>query len=317
MRVHALALFLALALGPALAPGSEAQEAGRHATRMNVVLWHPYPDPGGDPFGFPALNTSRGAVDWMAGAYGAYWFPTVRFDGVVEESNRPDADARAFLDAYRARVEERLAEGSPVVLFVNGTRGTSGEGALHVRATSFANLSGERLVLRVAVVEDDIRYAGSNGVDRHRFVARAMLPAQPVTWTPVGGATATFGVFYNFTSPPPTGRLGAVAWLQKETEVGRLADGEVLQSATFLFGQRDATVQVAKAVLVEVYTATWCDACVRGDGAIEILLEEYGVRAPPGASPAWRYLRPPTALAAAAALAVGVPLAFLLVRRFP
>lgn len=290
------------------------------STRLNVVAYHPFPETvapadGGDPLGFPAINGTKGGLDWMAGYYGAYYYPTVRFDGVLEEANRADFSSASYVDAYRAHVEARLASPAPVALEMNGSLGAPA--TLDVRIRTAANLSAQRLVLRVAIVEDEVEFAGANGVGLHRFVARQRFPDQPIAWETAPGG---FGFAVRFTFTPAAAwrahGLGAVAWVQQEGEGTRLAPREVAQSATFLYRQPEATVQVERAVLLEMYTATWCEACVFGDGAVETLLAEYGVpltRVPPG----WDYLRPPSPLAALLIAALAAPAAWFATRRWP
>lgn len=315
------AVRLALAL-LALVLAAGATEAAPVSTRLSVVAYHPYPetvpaDEGGDPFGFPAVNASGRGVDWMAAYYGAYYYPTARFDGLLEEANRADFNSASYLEAYRARVGTRLTEDTPVSLAVNGSVAAE-KASVTITLSSLLDLSAERLVLRVAVVEDDVVFPGKNGVDVHRFLARARFPDQTIAWnrTEAGWLSA---VRFDF-SPHPTwraGYLGVVAYVQKEGEASRFEPREVVQAATYMFRQTSPTVQIERGVLLEMYTATWCEACVFGDGAVDILLAELGVpSALPPDSP-YSYLRPPTAREAVAALALGLPLAWLVTRRWP
>ncbi|MHB8586750.1 MAG: hypothetical protein ACYDDF_13065 [Thermoplasmatota archaeon] len=293
-------------------------------TALNTVSWHPYPDAnspaqGGDPFGFPAANSS---ADWMASYYGAYYFPTARFDGVIAEANQADFDARSFLASYQSDYETRAGIDTPIVLIVNGTvAGRSGSTTIIAQTTT--NLTQQHLVLRAVVVEDDVAYKGTNGVTIHRFVARKQLPDRAVNWV-ANGSEWGFGIRYEFSLGNGTdgsvwhaSNLGVVAWVQNVGVTGPFAPREVLQSTTYMFRNAAPTVQVRRGVLLELYTATWCSACVFGDGAQDVLLQEFGVPSSIATASTWRYLSLPSTMEAALGLLVAVPLTWALWRRLP
>lgn len=50
---------------------------------------------------------------------------------------------------------------------------------------------------------------------------------------------------------------------------------EILQSAAYKFSQSESTVQSDKAVIAEMFTATWCLPCAKADDAFDKLADEY------------------------------------------
>jgi hypothetical protein len=312
-------------LAEAASPSPSAADASSSSSlQLSVVGWHPFPDPSvpgheGDPFGFPAPNATQ---DWMAAYYGAYYYPTARFDGVLAESNLADSNPQNFFDTYQADVVSRLAVPSPIAITIDGgLDGLEANGTLRLETET--NLTAEHLVLRAAVVEDEVPFSGSNGVATHRMVARLQFPDRDVHWVANGSAWA-FAVSYRFVvgngtdgKPWRSDFLGVVAWVQNVGEAGtsRFEPREVLQSATHFFRDKAPTVQTTRAVLLEMYSATWCTACVQGDGATDLLLQEYGTAALLEKPPVWTYLRVPAPEAAASAVVLAAPLAWVFLRR--
>lgn len=314
---RAVLALLIVAAAAATAPAASAEDAPASTSRVSVLAYHPYPDPqaaaglGGDPFGVPA---DRGVPrDRMVDYYDAYWFPTARFDGVLVHSYDPDEPARTvdeFEREYAERMEARLGEDAPVVIELNGSV-SADRGVARATFTPTANVTSDRVVLRLVVFEDHVHYDGGNGVTDHRFMVREVLP--PMETRLRVGAPVVLERAFNVSDEWDPTRLGVVAFAQNEDPNALpWRAKEVLQSASHAFAQANATVQRERAVLLEMYTATWCASCIWGDGAMERIVETYGVDGHGVAGSEWAYFRPPAwgrvALAGAVAAALGVAL---------
>lgn len=311
------ALFLLMLLtAPALAaaPPAAAQGAvpeARNEVRLAVIEYHPFPDADGDPFGFWAVNDSFNVPrDWMRGYYGAASFPTARFDGVGLVANSPDSRPQQFEDDYRREFDARAQQDSPFILNVSGSLN-----ATHaLMAVKVVNRGAEPqgMVLRGALFTDDVPFDAPNQVLNHRFVARARFPDTPLQVAVNTAVTHTLAIPLPMDrdgNPLPRSTMGVVFYVQHEGDSGRFQAREVLQSAVYYFrqGQDNPTVQSQKAVLLELYTATWCEACLYGDEAVDRLAKQYGVASVHDRDTGWRYFRgAPAALTLTAALLVGL-----------
>ncbi len=299
-----------------LTAGATAQApAGHHEVQLSILQHHPYPDPGSDgerdPLGFPAVNTSDGGRDWMHATYGATWFPTVRVDGVREHANPRGGNVTDPHPVYEDMVTERLDQGSPAILRLDLTR-SGGNLTVDATAVMRTSLATDKLVLRLVVFEDPVHHAGGNGITEHRFTTRAVLQGAEVPTEEGRGAHVT----RNLTLDPAwtSENLGAVAYLQNLDDRQALDHLEVVQSATHKLTWPNATVQVEKAPLLELYTATWCPPCAPADRAVDRLATTYGVAATGQGDP-WRYLSAPTIPQAGLALLGTLVLAAVLVPR--
>jgi thiol-disulfide isomerase/thioredoxin len=222
---------------------------------------------------------------------------------------------REFYDNYRDHIEARLAIDSPVVLTLGGHRDAD-TASVTAEIVAQREIGTARSTLRFVVIEDDVPFDGGNGVAVHRFVVRAILPPAPIGALEAGELVA---VERSFPLDPVwnTQRIGFVAYVENEDETSTLwAPREIIQSATFRFSQSGPTVQASRSVLLEMYTATWCPSCVYGDGAVDLLADEFGVPSALKAASEWRYLRVPTLAQLGAGLAIGVVLALVAVPRF-
>lgn len=284
-------LLVLLALAPSLAQAQPL--AARNEVGLSLLEYHPYPDDR-DPLGVPASNTSEGPRDRMAAYYGATWFPTARVDGVLESANEPGGTVDDPLATYRGLVEDRAGRGSPATLVVDGRLGAEAA-QVNVTLRPRTDVASSRVVLRMVLFEDDVTYAGANGVRDHPFTVRAVDAAGPVPVEP-GQVTRSIRRI-PLDASWDRANLGAVAFLQNEDDRQSLEAREVLQSATYRFDQPGPTVQRSKAPLLELYTATWCEPCAPADAAVRTLARTHGA-APPGAADA-SYLVPadPTRLA--------------------
>lgn len=308
LRAVVAGLLLAVALPPA--GGQAGPEAPRHEVGASLLAYHPWPDPSGDPFGVEAAPNTT--LDRMALVYDAYWFPTVRVDGVLEHAQAKGDEggsADAFEAAYRRLLDERLAEDAPLVIALSGALGAT-EGNATARFVPRVDVDSERVTLNLVVFEDDVRYKGENGVDVHRFTVRAVLPVEVASLR--AGAPVTVARSFPLEASWVRDRLGVVAFAQNEdARSPNWAPLEVLQSATFLYGQDGPTVQARKAPLLEMYTATWCPPCVNGDAAFDRIARAYGTGAVAVEERA-TYYRAPSALQAGAAIGAAALLAVAL-----
>lgn len=284
MSIATVPLFLLLAAFVLLSSASAQAPEGMNQVQVSVLKHHPYPDKplaeGGDPLGFPAANVSGRPSDWMRYYYGAYVTPTTVFDGIDIAESVKNSNQAEFYQDYRLRLMNQLSVGSPLVVRVEGTL-TDEQGEVSVRIVPISQIRSGTFVARVVVFEDDVQHLGENGVPVHRFVAREMLAPETVTLE-AGEPVAfnrTFQVGTNHEGKPwDTSKLGVVAYVQQVgDDGGQFEPKQVLQSATYLFRQVGPTSQVQKSVLIEEWTASWCPACVYGDGAVDLLARQFGI----------------------------------------
>ncbi len=320
VRVPIGLLLATLALVAAVPPVAP-QQAGLNEVALSAIAYHPHPDPEGDPFGFASAFTPNATRDWMAAYYDGYWFPTVAFDGIDIAANLPDGTDTGFLDAYRERLVKRLREDAPATISIMGRANASG-GFLQVHVDPQATIDGGRILLRTVLFEDDIEFTGKNGVETHRFTARHQFPEREITLRAgegIGPVNLTFEIPQTASGAPvwAPGRLGAVAYLQTDVppDAGGIRAREVLQSATYSFRQDGPTIQTSKAVLLEMYTATWCEACVFGDGALDLLASEYGIASSLAPKGGFAYLQMPSPLAFLAIIPLAAIASWILLPR--
>jgi thiol-disulfide isomerase/thioredoxin len=279
---------LLLVLLPLASPQGEAQGG---ESRVVVLLHHPFDriDPFGIPVGDCPRNSATCADTFTSrrgglAQNGRFDFPTFVADGVEVVSALPDPGLpfASTLGNYSAAVESRLRLGSPGTLSLRGhvqeTEG--GQISVEVAFTPAADFADPQRPLHVlvAVLEDFIHYQPdariSNGVTEHRFTVRALRDAGPLA----GNHSVRFA------APASWDRANLIvaAWLEAPAAFGRYAPGEAVQAA---WARADGAWvhQAGKAVLVEVYSATWCAPCLYGDLAAEELAVQYGgaAKAPP------------------------------------
>lgn len=298
-----LGAVLLLGLG---APAVAQSPGGSQAV---VLIHHPYDKV--DPFGVPFGDGDTFSARHLAiSTEGRFDFPTFVADGVSPASALPDPAApyAGTLANYTALFQERLRSAAPGTLVL---RGDLQDGALsaRVRFEPVAPLSDpqnpEALHMLVAVVEDFIHYEPdprvSNGVTEHRFTVRALRDLGAVDLS--SGSPVERTEIFAVPSDWARDHLLVAAWLESGAAFGRFRPGEVLQAA---WAKADGTEvrQVGKAVLLEVYSATWCDPCLYGDMAAEKLAVDYGSAAPAAKAAGPRYLKAPETPAAGAILAV-------------
>jgi len=314
------AVLLLLALAPLAVPAGLGQDASlpvQPGPGLAVLVHHPYPDEA-DPLGFPWPEGSPvGAFvtrhAWLDAAGDGFDFPSFVADGRilvegVPEGPDPVAATRA---AYEGTIAGRAREEAPVALRVYAPA-ADGVRRVMVQAEPVAPLPGEDLRLWMALVEEPVHFepppALSNGVSDHPFTVRAV--AEPRRMDLSSGEPA--GASHAFTLAPGWNatRLHVAVWLEQEAGPGlRFAPHEVVQATMHPLAWDGVSLQQEKGVLVEAYSATWCDPCLYGDRAIEELAAAYGLGAPrePASAPT-RYFQAPGSplLVAAAAAAAGL-----------
>ncbi len=287
-----LVTFGALGTAAASTPGGPNLTIPEVGARNAIVLVHHALDQGVDPFwvAFGGGDTFSARYRNVQEQTGRFDYPVLVADGVTVVQQLPDP-ARPFegtLAAYTAALTERRDHDAPIALQIAASFQSN---AITVQVAArpdqpFDTL-GQGLHLFVAVVEDAIHYQPpapvSNGVTDHRFTVRALLDA---------GSVPTMA--WNRTVAVPLGtwahdQLSAVAFVQAGPVAGRFAAREILNAITSPVDGLHRG-QTERAVLLEVYSATWCKECLYGDLAIERLAIQQGAAEPlePASSGYWQ-----------------------------
>lgn len=311
-----LAASLLFAATPALA--NHLGEESTNAVHLVGLLFHPYPDPQGDPWGLPFTQGNQ-TGDWMSLRYGAYYFPTAVFDGLTILERTPQGEGGGpFLETYanyRRAYEDRVLQDTPVTIRIDAAV-ESQTVLANVTLTPHVDLASEPLFLHVVLFEDDVVYDGGNGVINHRFVARTLPATQEIPWR--GLEPIPFDVEFPRDEAWDPRHIGFAAWIQNGPDASpRFEPKEVVQAAAWKAGQAGPTVQAQKAVLVELYSATWCEACPPGDAAVDELANSLGLSSARLAASGFKYLRPGDAWTLPLAAAVGILIAAGLRRKPP
>lgn len=296
--MHRRTLLAALVLAALVAPGLAQAQDGvqaqgsvqevRPGPGLTVLLWHPYPD-AADPLGFPFEGGRDGY--WIRHSHfdaeeDGFDFPHMVTDGVTAVEGLPDPDApyASTRGAYEAAVDDRAATDPPVALELSADP-ASEEDAGTVEATVAVlprtGLDGESLHLWVALVEDHVHYAPpprvSNGVTDHRFTVRAAADLGIVDLS--RGVPEVRNATFTAPQDAPAEQLYVAAWLQQGPSHGlRFDPNEVVQATIHRVEDPGVTRQDDKGVLMELYSATWCDPCLFGDRAAEELAAERGLQ---------------------------------------
>jgi thiol-disulfide isomerase/thioredoxin len=309
------ALALAVLLLAAAVP-VPVRAADAAAPPLAVLVFHP--DDGVDPLGFSVAGSDPFSARYgpLVADKGRFDFPFFVADGVVPIESIPDT-ARPYVsarEAYGAAVDERSGL-EPAAALRLGSTATDSAVLVQVAVTPRTDLSHEDLHLRLALVEDHVRYQPppglTNGVTDHRFTVRAYADLGVLAL----GAPANASHSFPLEATWARDRLSVAAWLQQDAPSPRFDAREVVQATQAPVGA--SVTQVGKGVLVEMLSATWCDPCLYGDKAVEDLAVQAGVAQPSSAAAASRYLHPVAAdsLPAVAALVAGVAVVALAWRR--
>lgn len=277
--VASLLLLVSVGAQTALAQGTPATD-GTACTNLVLLVHHPYPD-AADPLG----------INWRNGQ-DAYWtryqhldaegdgfdFPHTVFDGVTAIEGIPDAGAPyvSTRDAYEDAFEERLARESPASIDLEASQ-QDGKVVAHVTVASAGPvIEGGRVSLFAALVEDPVDYAPppalSNGVTVHPFVVRD-VQERPQT----AGGQWQFN--FSLADDWQVDRLLVAAWLQQgAVDSAQAAAHEVLQAGmVHVDGPPSSHCGAQRAVLMEMYSATWCDTCLFGDRVAEEMAAQAGI----------------------------------------
>ncbi len=316
MRIVPAVLLLML-----LAPGT-ATGAPTPQVQAVVLVHHPFDqwDPFGVLHGDGDSFSSRYRA--LADGTGSFPFPTLVVDGVdpVLALPQPAVPYLGTLENYTQSVQRRLAHETPLTLTVAAD---VVDGAVHATAI-VAPISGASAAsdagatasphLWAAAVEDHIYYRAKddrvyNGISNHRFTVRAIQDLGTVNAT--FGLAQTRAVSFRPANDWNLARMSVAFWVQADAAFGRFEPREVLQAASATLGA-PAVVQTSKAVLIEMYSATWCAPCLYGDLAIEQVAIRYAGATNATAPTGPKYYQDPAnpipslGLALAAGLAVAV-----------
>lgn len=183
--------------------------------RVAVVSYH-YFLPPLDPVGTPE---TMARCDWyysfenFSGLWGTY--PVTIFDGLDYEDDAPDTASTKV--AFRSRIQDRLAVGSPVSLSIDGDV-SSARGNVTVTVRVHEQLAGGPHTLRMVVVEDEVW----DGEEFFEFVARDILDEEPLTVSAAGDSVVVSRDFSIETWDPQ--HLDVIAFVQDD------GTAEILQS---------------------------------------------------------------------------------------
>lgn len=238
---------------------------------MSLLIHHPYPD-ASDPFGVPfsgGADLYRWRYNHLDVEQDGFDFPHMVMDGAIVIEGLPSgAPYLATNEAYRNAYDERSAIESPAKMEVrsNGT---------HLIATITPSIPlGDSIRAWGALAEDNVFYdAGrlGNGVTNHRMTVRTTEDLGLVDLTASQTVTMALPALEDVT------QWYGVIWLQQEPVDGAQFDAhEVVQATTHPLRQSEPSVQEEKGVLMQMYSATWCDTCLFGDLVAEEMLVDYG-----------------------------------------
>lgn len=303
----------------ALAPNISAQSG----VGIVPIAYHPFPDDA-DPLGVPYYSVGDRQWDYFVGTYSfhdqerdGFDFPSLVVDGSTLVEGTNGGTYESTLEAYREAFDARTALEPPLTMVVNST-GTGQDRTVAVTLDGPALSAEPDLALHWAIIEDDVYYkpppALSNGVFIHRFTLResSPYPHQTIAFGP-GALTRTFDLRLDQTWDE--GSLYLAVWVQNHAEESPRFDfGEVLQATLHPLAEDGQTVQERKGVLMEMFTATWCPACLFGDGALDTLASENGFVSTEYHEPSFRYLRGPQWTPLAVGGLVGVAIAAVVLR---
>ncbi len=270
-----------------IVPGVLAQ-APQSGPDVVMLVHHPYPDDA-DILGVPFGEDCSRACDAFVVRHGSnptfrdgIDFPGFIADGRIAAEALPPGGFDATLALYDDAVKQRLATETPVILTI-GTRVVDDVARTSIWAEATQDV-GAGLVLWIAVVEDPVHYEPppglSNGVTEHPFTVRSVQRIGAIDLT----GTEPVGLSIPLDEAWDQDNTRIAAWIEQDrTALGTFEPGEVVQAVSHRVQSSGLTRQTDRAVLIEAYSASWCDPCLIGDAALEALAEAHGL--PTGRTP--------------------------------
>ena len=171
-----LELFTGSGCEPCVAPDLAVESLLGSYSRQDLAVLEfdehiPMPDPLANP------DSVARAATYRVGST-----PAAFLDGeelpVVGASR---SDVENVVVSFAEAIEDRAAEPTGVQLALTAVRGSGGEITAHVSISAQASPAGQKLVipagavLRFALVQDEVRYSGENGMRFHRMVVRKLV----------------------------------------------------------------------------------------------------------------------------------------------
>lgn len=264
--------------------GDPVEPNARAGPDVVIVVHHPFPDDA-DPLGIPFGADCRISCDAFVVRHGAtepfrdgIAFPGFIVDGLVSMESLVDGSSfDGTLQAYEAAYQQRAGQDTPVTLRV-ASRIVDDEARISWWASSNSPLGGG-LRAWAALVEDPVHYqpppALSNGVFEHPFTLRHIQSLGAVNITTLEQQNS---IVIPLKSAWETDNLRLAIWVEQDrSALGSFAPGEVIQAVSHPLSSTQMTRQVSRAVLVEAYSASWCQPCLIGDEALEELADAHGL----------------------------------------
>ncbi len=186
--------------------------------------------------------------------YGVNSTPTAIFNGntvIPSGGNKLAAKSKFFL--YSDVIERQLKIPSPVAISLSSS---IKKNILTIKVDAIITSKNNKLKLRIALVEDEVYYKGSNGIDRHKFVVRKMVKSTDGFAFPKNGKLrvteslniksliADLGKYYDLTNAR-FAQLGS-GLKEKKNEI------DVKRLAVVAFVQDDITREIIQASVVKV-----------------------------------------------------------------
>ncbi len=249
-----------------------------------MLVHHPFPDDA-DILGVPFGEDCSRACDAFAIRHGGnptfrdgIDFPGFIADGQIAAEALPPGGFAGTFELYDDAVRQRLALETPVTITVGAN---AVEDAIRVSAWFGTEQDlGDGLVAWAAIVEDPVHYAPppglSNGVTEHPFTVRLVERLGPMDIP--AGTEQRIDTSLPRDAEWDLQRTRLAIWLEQDRgALGTFEPGEVVQAASHPILSSTLTRQTERAVLIEAYSASWCDPCLIGDAALEALAEAHGL----------------------------------------
>ncbi len=250
-----------------------------------VLVYHPYPDDA-DPLGFAFGADCSRACDGFVVRHGGsepfrdgIAFPGFVADGVISMEGLGEGQAfEATLAMYEAAVQDRLQADTPVALAA-ATRIMDDVVRSSIWIDTESSITGG-MRLWAALVEDPVHYrppaALSNGVYEHPFTMRSLHDLGAISLAP--GTQERVDVDFPLDEAWDPEGMRLAVWIEQDrAALGTFSPGETIQAVSHPINGGGITRQEDRAVLIEAYSASWCDPCLIGDEALEEIAEMHGL----------------------------------------